>query len=259
MTFVTFHNEIITIQKFFPNLVGTHFTRFILKRTSMKKSLSQFLAIGIISMVTMANIQAQVIGEASMTTDTIYIAKMEVKAAKKFVFNAKRTNVSNLVVMIDTLIMCDHSALKFYDKSTLELLVNHAEIGNGVQILGRGLKNNGANMDISMKFVKLGSLTVFANGRPSLNELVIEDGRGGNVTLRYDHRGITPQQQDRFAENYIDIQTNGGRYDANGKINEYYLVKELSKKVADKPFGLKELLDKMSGVGRPGKAEIVEI
>lgn len=225
----------------------------------MKKSLSLFLAIGAISIVTITNVQAQVIGEASMTTDTIYIAKMEVKAAKKFVFNAKRTNASNLVVMIDTLIMCDHSALKFYDKSTLELLVNHAEIGKGVQILGRGLKNNGANMDISMKFVKLGSLTVFANGLPKLNEMVGQDGRGGNVTLRYDRKGITPQNYDQFAENYIDIQTNGGRYTADGKINEYYRVKELSKKGADKPFGLKELLDKMSGVGKPGKAEIVEI
>jgi len=141
-------------------------------------------------------------------TDTIRLNKLELKRGAKKVFDTKD---SVLVLQIDTLIMKDRSSLQFFGKKKVKLLVNHAELGKRVYFLGRSHQNNASDMDISIKFDKLGSLFVMADGYDANNGSRTDpNGDGGNVRLVYSNDGIHPQQQQSRDQNYLHINTLGG-------------------------------------------------
>lgn len=141
-------------------------------------------------------------------TDTIHISKLELKRRGKQVFN---TGNSVLVLHIDTLIMKDRSSLQFYDKKKVVLVVSHAEIGKRVYFNGRADKNNASDMVIAIKFDKLGSLFVMADGYDAANGFRTDpNGDGGNVKFTYSSDGIHPQQSDHKGSNYLHINVAAG-------------------------------------------------
>lgn len=140
--------------------------------------------------------------------DTIHIGKLELKRRGKQVFDA---GDSVLVLQIDTLIMKDRSSLQFYDKKKVVLVINHAEIGKRVYFNGRSDKNNASDMEIAIKFDKLGSLFVMADGYDANNGFRTDpNGDGGNVKLTYSSDGLQPQQSDHKGSNYLHINVGAG-------------------------------------------------
>src|SRR5690606_6389059 len=112
---------------------------------------------------------------------------------------------SSIAIVIDTLIMKNRSKLVFYGKKKVDLQVKYAEIDNAY-ILGTDGKNNGSDMDITIRFAKLGNLWVSAAGDNAANgSKTFPNGNGGNITFKYLSDGITPQQEDKRKSAYLLI------------------------------------------------------
>ncbi len=140
--------------------------------------------------------------------DTVRIGKLELKRNKKKIFDSRD---SVLVLQIDTLIMKDRSSLQFFGKKKVILQINQAEIGKRVYFSGRSEQNNASDMDIAVRFEKLGSLYIMTEGYDANNGYRTDpNGNGGNVTLVYSSDGIQPQQQQSKQDNYLHINVAGG-------------------------------------------------
>lgn len=142
-----------------------------------------------------------------------HISKLVVEKKKREVF---RQRDSSMVVHIDTLVMRDNATLEFFGVKDAKLVIKHAEIGKRGVITGIGARNNATNFDIEINIQKLGSLYVMANGRDANNGFTTHpNGDGGNVTFKYDPRGIKPQTENRKQKNYLAIDVSAGGYHVN--------------------------------------------
>src|SRR5690606_390848 len=111
---------------------------------------------------------------------------------------------SSSMIHIDTLIMNDKSSLQIFGKKNVKIIVDYAEIGKQAVIVGQGGQNNGSNFDIEANFQKLGSLYIIVRCRDAMNGTkTFPNGDAGNITLRYDPAGMTPQTSDKKAKNYL--------------------------------------------------------
>lgn len=154
--------------------------------------------------------------QAQAQTDSIqYISKLEINKKKAKTFSSRD---SFLTLMIDTLIMNDRSRLVFYGKKDVTLQVKHAIIGKDAFVFGTDGKNNGSNMDISIRFDNLGSLTISAIGLDALNGTrTFPNGNGGKVSLKYLSDGIAPQSENKKESAYLSIDTKAGGYSVNAQ------------------------------------------
>jgi hypothetical protein len=157
----------------------------------------------------LSNIPANSLSET--VNDSIYLPKLEIKKGKKQVVEHRGSSDSTIVLHIDTLIMEDRASIQFYGKKHVKLIVKQAEIGNNTYISGRGSQNNASNFDLSIKFVKLGGLSILAEGYDASNGFRTHpNGNGGNVHLAYDQSGLIPQQRDKKSPQYVGFHTEGG-------------------------------------------------
>lgn len=140
--------------------------------------------------------------------EEIRLGTLELGRRDKEVFSSRD---SILVLHIDTLKMKDRSSLHFYGKKKVTLHIGYAEIGNRVYFTGIAHKNNASDFDIDIKFGKLGSLYVMANGRDALNGTRTDpNGDGGNVKFHYHPSGLHPQQANRRQQHYLYVDVSGG-------------------------------------------------
>lgn len=147
-------------------------------------------------------------------TDTLHIGKLQIEGRKKEVYSGRD---SSLVLHIDTLIMRDRSQLIFYGKKDVTLVVGYAEIGDRAYLFGTDGKNNGSNIDMTIRFGQLGSLYVLAGGHDANNNgsRTHPNGNGGNVVVSYHPDGIVPQRDDKKQPAYLHIDTRAGGYRVN--------------------------------------------
>jgi len=146
-----------------------------------------------------------------------YIPKLELGKKKKKTFTVNRRD-SSLVLRIDTLIMKDKASLVFYGKKRVRLEVKHAIIPKQAYIIGTDSKNNGSDMNISIRFDELGALYVLAGGQDANNGTrTFPNGNGGDVILHYDRSGINPQQTDEDKPAYLRVDTRAGGYHVNAQ------------------------------------------
>lgn len=182
-----------------------------------------------------------------------HIEKLEIGQKKKKSFTTKHQD-STLVLTIDTLIMKDKASLEFFGKKKVRLKVNYAEIPKQAYIIGTDSKNNGSDMDIQIHFEELGALYVLVGGRDANNGTrTYPNGNGGNVTFRYDKRGIRPQQADKEQEAYLRIDTRAGGYRVNPQSDLYNIYTQIG-------MGIRSGGGRLGGVpqgqiysGSPGK------
>ena len=119
------------------------------------------------------------------------ITRLEIK--EKEVFEVGSTNI----LMVDTLIMHDKATIKFSPESAGILQANHAIVGKKCTILSRGTNGinsdfralgtegqNGGDLDITMHFDELGSLTIDTRGGRGGNGGRIVDTNGEIFTVR---------------------------------------------------------------------------
>lgn len=187
------------------------------------------------------------------TPDTQHIDKLVLKKKKKKVFSNRD---SSSVIYIDTLIMADRSSLQFFGKKDVELHVQYAAIGRDAFISGQARENNTSNFNIHINFQKLGSLYIIARGRDALNGTkTFPNGDAGNVTLVYDAIGITPQSENKKAENYlkVDVSPGGLHITPSSDLHTIY------DRIARAPRGLRGLPQGQIYSGSPGKEGTVII
>ncbi|MGO1671131.1 MAG: hypothetical protein ACTHZ1_04435 [Sphingobacterium sp.] len=182
-----------------------------------------------------------------------HIQRLELNRKDKEVFNK---GDSSMVLRIDTLIMKDRAKLEFFAKKDVKLVVGYAEIGENVIIIGQDSKNNATNFDIDINFQELESLHIIARGIDAFNGTKTHpNGDGGEVNLRYNPRGITPQREDKKSKHYIfvDVKPGGLRVNPSSEINQIYGRISLSSP------GLRGLPQGQIYSGSPGKEGQVTI
>ncbi len=195
------------------------------------------------------NLQAQ--------TDSIqHIPKLEIAKKKSKVFSSRD---SSLTLTIDTLIMKDRSRLAFYGKKHVKLQVKHAVIGKNAFIFGTDGKNNGSDMDITIRFDNLESLRVSAVGLDARNGTrTFPNGNGGKVTLKYLSDGIVPQSEDKKASSYLSIDTKAGGYSVNAQSDIRNILSQIGR--GARPLGTLPQGQIFSGSpGIDGKSEIISV
>lgn len=227
----------------------------------MKNVFKHVLSVLIFSLAVQGIALAQSTPASSSTivADTLRFGKLEVKKGKKQVFDERGSKDSAIVVLIDTLILRDRASLQFFGKKQVKLVAKHAEIGKNAYISGRGAENNASHMDLSLKFAKLGSLAILAEGYDANNGFRTHpNGDGGNVTLRYDQLGVVPQQNNKNAPYYLQIVANGGGSMVNASADVQRIMDQIQR------YGVR-----MSGIpsgrvysgspGRDGKVEVMAV
>lgn len=186
-------------------------------------------------------------------TENLYISKLELGKKDRKVFSSKD---SMLTLRIDTLIMGDRSSLRFIGKKKVTLLVKHAEIGKRAYLSGIYEKNNASDFDIGIRFEKLGSLYVMANGQDANNTMKTDpNGDGGQVILAYDPNGIIPQQDNRKGSNYLHVDVSpGGR-----RVNPSSDIRVIRSMINNSQNGLRGVPQGQIYSGSPGTEGKVEI
>lgn len=189
-----------------------------------------------------------------------HIQKLEIEKKKKRTFAVKQRD-STIVLNIDTLIMKDRATLEFFGKKKVRLNVKYAVIPKEAYIVGTDSKNNGSDMDIDIRFESLGKLYILAGGRDANNgSRTHPNGNGGNVNVRYDQSGLTPQQENKNKTNYLRIDTRAGGYRVNPQTDLYNIYTQIG-------MGIRTGAGRLGGVpqgqiysgspGRDGKSEVV--
>jgi hypothetical protein len=190
-------------------------------------------------------------------TDSIqHISKLEIKKKKSKSFSSRD---STLILTIDTLIMKDRSRLVFYGKKNVKLQVRHAIIGKNAFIYGTDGKNNGSDMDITIRFVGLESLTVSTAGLDAQNGTrTFPNGNGGKLTLKYLTDGIVPQQVDKKEKAYLSIDTEAGGYSVNAQSDIRNILSQIGR--GSRPLGGLPQGQVYSGSpGVDGKSEVIAV
>jgi len=185
-----------------------------------------------------------------------HIPRLEIKKKKNVSLNRGDSSVTYL---IDTLIMHDRAQLEFYGKKNITLKVKHAILSKRAYISGTDGKNNGSNMDITMRFDELGTLYVLAGGRDANNgSRTFPNGNGGKVVFNYLADGITPQQQDKNAAHYLKVDTKAGGYSVNSRSDLYNIYSRIGG--GGRPLGQLPQGQVYSGSpGIDGKSDIKEV
>lgn len=180
--------------------------------------------------------------------EELHISKLEIARNKNEIF---RSRDSVLILHIDTLIMANRAALQFYGKKKVTLHITHAELGKRVFFSGFADKNNASDFDINIRFDKLGSLYVMANGRDaSVGTASYPHGDGGEVIVNYDATGIHPQQEHRRKPNYLHVDFSaGGRH-----INPTADVRNILSRIHTSGRGLRGVPSGQVYYGSPGSA-----
>lgn len=185
-----------------------------------------------------------------------HISKLEVKKKKREHISSSD---STQHIVIDTLIMHDRASLQFYGKKHVTLEVKHAIIPKKAYISATDGKNNGSDMDITIRFDELGSLFVLAGGRDANNgSRTYPNGNGGEVLLSYLSDGVVPQTADEDAEAYVEIDTKAGGYSVNARSDLYNIYSRIGR--GSRPLGQLPQGQVYSGSpGIDGSSEVKEL
>lgn len=186
---------------------------------------------------------------ASAQTDSIqHITKLEIPKKKSKVFSGRD---SSLILNIDTLIMNDRSRLVFYGKKSVKMSVKHAIIGKKAFVFGTDGKNNGSDMDMTIRFDQLGNLVVSAAGLDANNgSKTFPNGNGGKVVLRYLEDGLVPQSLDKKDNHYLSFDTEAGGNSVNAQSDIRNILSQVNRGSA-RPLG--QLPQGQVYSGSPGK------
>lgn len=130
---------------------------------------------------------------------------------KKRVFYI-RGGDSSVTLKIDTLIMHTGARIVAMGKKNVIIIARYVETDKKCAVSGDDGRNNGTNFDLRMNFIRLNGLTINASGKNTTGgNRNYPMGHGGNVTIHYLASGLKPQINQRTAENYILVNTEGGK------------------------------------------------
>ena len=194
---------------------------------------------------------------AEAQSDSIqHLSKLEINKKKSEVFSGRD---STLTLTIDTLVMKDRSRLVFYGKKKVNLKIKHAIIGKNAFIFGTDSKNNGSDMDITIRFDELESLMVSSAGLDANNgSKTFPNGNGGKISIKYLSDGIAPQQVDKNRTAYLSIDTEAGGYSVNAQSDIRNILSRIG--TGSRPLGGLPQGQVYSGsAGMDGKSDVIAV
>lgn len=198
------------------------------------------------------------IATATAQTDSVqHLTKLEISKKKSKVFSGRD---SSITLDIDTLIMNDRSRLVFYGKKSVKLRVKHAIIGKKAFILGTDGKNNGSDMDLTIRFDQLGGLLVSAAGLDANNGAkTFPNGNGGKVVFKYLEDGLIPQSTDKKQTQFLAFDTEAGGYSVNAQSDIRNILSQINRG-SSRPLGPLPQGQVYSGSpGKDGSNELIGV
>ncbi|EOR92705.1 hypothetical protein ADIARSV_4217 [Arcticibacter svalbardensis MN12-7] len=155
------------------------------------------------------------ISQTEQKVKYIEIKKLVIDKRKSYDFSSRDSSVS---IKIDTLIMHANARINFLNKKEASMVVGYAQIDNGAQLNGNDGKNNGTNLNLSINFADLKSLSINVPGLDAKTaNRKFDNGNGGKIVVKYLSSGIKPQTENSKQPAFLDIRNSAGGYTTNAQ------------------------------------------
>lgn len=160
---------------------------------------------------------------------------------------------------LDSLVLNKKSSLEIQGKKDFTIYANHIILADKTFITAHDDKNNGTNLILSGKFIKIGKTVVDVSGRTyEVGNKTEANGNGGKLTIVYDSDGLKPQHLDNKEKNYIETLAKGASTSTNPYVdvqNLWYRV-ALGSGIGRSPMGLPQGKVYDASEGKDGEVEI---
>jgi hypothetical protein len=160
---------------------------------------------------------------------------------------------------LDSLVLNKKSSLEIQGKKDFTIYANHIILADKTFITAHDDKNNGTNLILSGKFIKIGKTVVDVSGRTyEVGNKTEANGNGGKLTIMYDSDGLKPQHLDNKEKNYIETLAKGASTSTNPYVdvqNLWYRV-ALGSGIGRSPMGLPQGKVYDASEGKDGEVEI---
>ncbi|QEK51106.1 hypothetical protein FYC62_05015 [Pedobacter aquae] len=160
---------------------------------------------------------------------------------------------------LDSLVLNKKSSLEIQGKKDFTIYANHIILADKTFITALDDKNNGTNLILSGKFIKIGKTVVDVSGRTyEVGNKTEANGNGGKLTIVYDSDGLKPQHLDNKEKNYIETLAKGASTSTNPYVdvqNLWYRV-ALGSGIGRSPMGLPQGKVYDASEGKDGEVEI---
>jgi hypothetical protein len=169
----------------------------------------------------------------------------------------KDSTVKELI--LDSLVLNKKSSLIIKNSKDFVIKAKHIVLEDKTSISAHDGKNNGTNLKINGKFVKIGKSVIDVSGLNYVfGDEKYSNGNGGNVEIKYDPNGLKPQSEKTKEKNYVEVLYNGASSSVNPQTeiqNIWYRIGESSRSgraLSGLPRG--KIFD--AGVGKNGSLNI---
>lgn len=160
---------------------------------------------------------------------------------------------------LDSLVLNKKSSLEIQGKKDFTIYANHIILADKTFITAHDDKNNGTNLILSGKFIKIGKTVVDVSGRTyEVGNKTEANGNGGKLTIVYNSDGLKPQHLDNKEKNYIETLAKGASTSTNPYVdvqNLWYRV-ALGSGIGRSPMGLPQGKVYDASEGKDGEVEI---
>lgn len=113
-------------------------------------------------------------------------------------------------LILDSLVLNKKSSLIIKNSKDFVIKAKHIILEDKTSISAHDGKNNGTNLKINGKFVKIGKSVIDVSGLNYVfGDEKYSNGNGGNIEIYYEATGLKPQSENSKNKNYVEVLYNG--------------------------------------------------
>ncbi|WP_026904926.1 hypothetical protein [Pedobacter glucosidilyticus] len=195
------------------------------------------------------------LGFCILLLNSVNAQSLIIPAKGKHIIKDKAINELRL----DSLVLNKKSSLEIQGKKDFTIYANHIILADKTFITAHDGKNNGTNLKLSGKFIKIGKTVIDVSGRTyEVGNKTEANGNGGNLLIQYNQDGLIPQSDNNKEKNYIETLAKGASTSTNPYVdvqNLWYRV-ALGSGMGRSPMGLPQGKVYDASEGSQGNIEI---
>jgi hypothetical protein len=195
------------------------------------------------------------LGFAVLTIHSVNAQSLIIPAKGKHIIKDKAVNE----LWLDSLVLNKKSSLEIQGKKDFTIYANHIILADKTFITAHDEKNNGTNLKLSGKFIKIGKTVIDVSGRTyEIGNKTEANGNGGKLMIEYQQDGLQPQSVNSKEKNYIETLANGASTSTNPYVdiqNLWYRV-AIGSGIGRSPMGLPQGKVYDASEGKDGEIEI---